>query len=267
MGADAIGGLRPALLAQVKACLEAGMRVPVADQQAEAFLARYPTLKSRIIAFDEVADDDREEILQRCRDGLDLSEQKEKRDREDAEVATVYLHLLCWVIRALAVGVGGAYLFGGLHFGPLELVAAILEPAMGINATDVTCEPGALGLICYLAKFTAHLVGTALWVGLIASPMPAIQRRIGVLEAGSEEAYQQIVEEANTPKSVGGLVGISNTKGGLLSSSEATIETTQGFYRVAGLVGGFDRGTPVYLLHDYLLIGDGSCRKQFVVLN
>lgn len=179
-----------------------------------------------------------------------------------------FLYLSLWLIGALSWIAGGAYLFGYLTVGPLELASALVRFLLGSESALDECS-AASGLasgVCLITWLGGRFLGAVLWVLLLSLPMPFIRRSIKIIELGSEEAYAEYCREQNTPEPLGELVGISNSKGGFLSTSEATIETTRGFYRVAGLVGGFERGAPVYRLHKRLLIGDGYTRKEFLVL-
>lgn len=179
-----------------------------------------------------------------------------------------FLQVLLWLIGALSWIVGGAYLLGYLTVGPLELASALVRFLLGSEPAPGECSAanGLASGVCMITWLGGRFFGAALWMLLLSLPMPFIRRSIKISELGSEEAYAEYCREQNTPEPLGELVGINNSKGGFLSTSEATIETTRGFYRVAGLVGGFERGTPVYRLRKLLLIGDGYARKEFLVL-
>ncbi|CAD0266061.1 hypothetical protein DENIT_70038 [Pseudomonas veronii] len=155
------------------------------------------------------------------------------------------------------------YWFGVINTGPLEWARWAMAPFF---------EPDSVGSQPSIIRVFSAIVGGMLWAGLIAPFVQIVSRRIGILEAGSLEAYEQAEseawEKANTPESLGELVSIQVLKGGFLSSDESIVETTQGFFRVSGKVGGVMKGAPVSQLHGRLTVGEPNVKgRSFTLLD
>ena len=109
------------------------------------------------------------------------------------------------------------------------------------------------------------------WAVLALPWLSYVRYRVGVIEAGSKEAYhrrrREIAERASTPAPAGTLVGVSIAKGGLFSSSESLVETSEGFFRVSGLVNTVKKGEPVFTLGGQLWIGAGTGQKRYTVIS
>lgn len=168
-----------------------------------------------------------------------------------------------WVLSAVVarwglVAVAVLYWVGLVGFSPLDLLP------------EITPEdpPNFMGApLWFMREFMAGIS----W-GLLSIPWVAYVRyRVGVIEAGSEVAYYQQRraehKRASTPTPAGELIAVSISKGGLTSISETLIETTEGFYRVEGLVGTAMKGDPVSLLGGKLLIGTGHKQKRYTVIS
>lgn len=247
---------------QIKAHMCSCTGSPATDEDVEAFLSRNPDVTRRIVAFGEVSEEDLALIELRLRAEAGPGEAKSK----EAELA--WWAIAGFFTRIAAIATLASYAVGFLALGPLEMVDALVKYFTGSNYLPDGCHGAeAIVLPCWMTFVFSRLVGALAWIFSFRVLIEFINRRIGVLEAGSEEAYEQAQSLANKPQLVGNLVGVNNTKGGLLSSSESTIETTEGFHRVAGLAGGLKRGAPIYRVRNRLLIGDGTDQKCYWILD
>lgn len=168
-----------------------------------------------------------------------------------------------WVLSAIVarwglIAVAVLYWVGLVGFSPLDLLP------------EITPEDPPRFMGDPLWFFREAMAGIS-W-GLLSIPwVEYVRYRVGVIEAGSEDAYhQRRLEErrrASTPTPAGDLIAVSISKGGLTSISETLIETTEGFYRVEGLVGTVTKGDPVSLLGGKLLIGTGHKQKRYTVIS
>ncbi|MEA8592259.1 hypothetical protein PZT57_26795 [Pseudomonas aeruginosa] len=247
---------------QIKAHMCSCTGSPATDEDVEVFLSRNPDVTRRIVAFGEVSEEDLALIELRLRAEAGPSKEKSK------EAKLAWWAIAGFFTRIAAIATVASYAVGFLTIGPLELVDALVKYFTGSNYLPDGCSGAeAIVLPCWMTFVFSRLVGALAWVLSFRGLIQFISRRIGVLEAGSEEAYEQALSLANKPQPVGSLVGVNNTKGSFLSSSESTIETTEGFHRVAGLAGGIKRGAPIYRLRNRLLIGDGADQKCFWILD
>lgn len=247
---------------QIKAHMCSYTGSPATDEDVEAFLSRNPDVTRRIVAFGEVSEEDLALIELRLRAEAGPSEAKSK----EAELA--WWAIAGFFTRIAAIATLASYAVGFLAVGPLELVDALVKYFTDSNYLPDGCNGAeAIVLPCWMTFVFSRLVGAFAWIFSFRVLIQFINRRIGVLEAGSEEAYEQAISLANKPQPVGNLVGVNNTKGGFLSSSESTIETTEGFHRVAGLAGGLKRGAPIYRVRNRLFIGDGTDQKCYWILD
>lgn len=172
------------------------------------------------------------------------------------------------VARGALVGVAILYWFGVVGSSPLDLIQWFGRSLAGTSGADTDGQSSVMG---GLFSFAQVLVGGASWL-LFFIPLQEFARyRVGVIEAGSEKAYWQRRREederASTPQPVGLLVSISIAKGGVLSSSETLVETSDGFFRVSGLVDTVKKGVPVFVLGSSLLIGEGDRQRRYTVIS
>lgn len=169
-----------------------------------------------------------------------------------------------WGLVVIAV----LYLLGVVGFSPLDLFEWVGRTLAG------TSDGAAEDLPKYIAgpfSFIHGLIGGASWLLLFLPLREFVRYRVGVIEAGSEEAYRQQIREeaerASTPQPVGVLVSISIAKGGALSSSETLVETSDGFFRVSGLVDTVKKGEPVFVLGSSLMIGEGDRQRRYTIIS
>lgn len=252
------GEVRAKLLEDVQTALSAIGGRPINNEQVKGFLNLHREFQGKIVAADEVSDSDREEIARLYQADLNLLREDKKTDIAELRK----LQLIETLGLTAGIVAAGAYLFGYLNFSVIELAELIVPPL------SRDCGSGwFVDLPCSVLNFMLTVFGGLSWFVLAKTLLGSVDRRIQVLEAGGEEALAAQIEQENTPVSLGTLVGISNSQGGLFSSSQATIETSVGFYRVSGSVGGFARGVPVHQLHGYLLIGEGESPRKFWLLD
>lgn len=163
--------------------------------------------------------------------------------------------------------------FGLIAFGPAEVIEAyVLSPLL----VHMELAPGGQSSqfsnsIELTAQFFRWLVGGGAWMALSLAVGQWAVKRIRIMEAGSVAAYNQRVSDAQELRSrlvpVGNLVGIQISVGGLFSNSQSIVETDQGFYRVAGLVGDRLKGEPVYRRQHDLFIGEEGRRRRLTILD
>ncbi len=163
------------------------------------------------------------------------------------------------LVGRLGAGVAGLlFWFGLIEVTPYSLFSGFLHSALPGQAG---AEPSVF------LELADHFLGGIFWFFAAALWMEYVRYRVGVLEAGSKEAYRlqrrEAAQKAAMPAPVGALVSITPVKGGLLSSSETQVETSEGYFRVSGLVEGVKKGEPVFTLHGYLLVGEGDRQRRF----
>ncbi|WP_036990831.1 hypothetical protein [Metapseudomonas furukawaii] len=158
------------------------------------------------------------------------------------------------------------YWFGVITFGPLELFSLITAPLTQSGDASVSHGGPLSGLFEGLRVF----VGGMLWIALAVPVRAILEERVAILQAGSRAAYKEQLREAerlaNAPQSLGKLVAVTHSKGGFLGRDESLIETSEGFYRVVGLVGGVKKGEPVSRVRDTLQIGSEDAQRQFNII-
>ncbi|HHH9441345.1 TPA: hypothetical protein ACP32N_003284 [Pseudomonas aeruginosa] len=117
-------------------------------------------------------------------------------------------------------------------------------------------------------------LGGALWMACGLPLLSYLYRRGDILRAGGLEACRascrEEEERARTPTPVGTLVNLTISKGGLFSNSTTLVETTEGFFHVAGPISSAEKGAQVYILQPQhlltnLLIGDPANAKRYRV--
>lgn len=169
----------------------------------------------------------------------------------------------CWG----AVGAAVLYWVGVIAVSPLDLAEWIVNAAYGTEVAVEDIHNFIAGPLLFIRELFAGLSWAALgipWVGFI-------RYRVGVIEAGSKEAYhlkvRKAAEDAAKAAPVGLLVGVGISRGGFLSSSETLVETSEGFFRVSGLIRTVKKGEPVFTLGDQLLIGEGNSQKRYTVVS
>ncbi|NMZ71359.1 hypothetical protein SAMN05216370_0124 [Pseudomonas peli] len=195
--------------------------------------------------------------------------EKENGLDEAARASTVEAWVFWLLVSRWALAVTAVlYWLGVVGFSPLDLIEWVGRALYG------TSETAAEDLPKYIAgpyAFIHGLFGGASWLFLFLPLRAFVRYRVGVIEAGSEEAYRQRIREeaerASTPQPVGVLVSISIAKGGALSSSETLVETADGFFRVSGLVDTVKKGEPVFVLGNSLLIGEGDRQRRYTVIS
>ena len=176
-----------------------------------------------------------------------------------------------WVFWALMVRWGfiaAAVLYwtGVINVSPLDFAQWLVSLVSGTRFAEIDPSQFLSGPLTFIHQF----VGGLSWAALMLPWAGYVRYRVGVIEAGSKEAYHQRrreeVERAGKPAPVGFLVGISIARGGFFSSGETLVETSEGFFRVSGLVGTVKKGEPVFKQGSQLLIGaDGGKRRYTVV--
>lgn len=177
-----------------------------------------------------------------------------------------------WVFWSMVVhwgiiGVAVLYWGGLVGFSPLDFIEWIvsrLTDTQGLTEDVPTFMAGPL-------SFMRELVAGVSWAALGLLWLPLVRIRVGIIEAGSVEAYRQRLREdaerTSTPTPVGVLIGVSIAKGGILSSSETLVETSEAFFRVSGLVNTVKKGDPVFTLGSQLLIGVGNGLKRYTLIS
>lgn len=161
------------------------------------------------------------------------------------------------------------YWVGILPTGPLEWLQAIgIVPKLPVNQTPSPVE----GMFQSLNTITAWLFGGASWVALCFFVMGFFKHRIERRFLGSTDAYRAAEEALHlyetTPVPLGDLVDVKVNLGGLLGRDESTIETTKGFFRVAGTVGNVIKGACVTRLDGRLFITSfDEVKKDYVLID
>lgn len=168
-----------------------------------------------------------------------------------------------WILLVLAM----LYWIGLLEFSPLDFVEWIGSLVSDTQFNQIDQSYFLSGPL----MFIRHVVGGLSWAVLVLPWMGYVRYRVGVIEVGSKEAYHQRRREeaelAATPAPVGVLVGMSIAKGGFFSSSETLVETSEGFFRVSGLVGTVKKGEPVFKQGGQLLIGADGAQRRYTVIS
>lgn len=169
-----------------------------------------------------------------------------------------------WILLAVTV----LYWIGIVGYSPLDLIQKVGGWWLDTTAFDPSEMPRfADGPLWFIREFVAGLS----WALLILPFHTFFRYRIGIIEAGSAEAYRQIRREetarASTPTAVGTLLRVSIAKGGILTSSETLIETSEGFFRISGMVDTVKKGDPVFTLGSQLLIGVEGGQKRYPLVS
>lgn len=169
----------------------------------------------------------------------------------------------CWVLGGVAV----LYWIGLLEVSPLDFAEWIGSLVSDTQFNEIDQSSFLSGPLMFIRQF----VGGLSWALLVLPWMGYVRYRVGIIEAGSKEAYHQRrreeAERASQPASVGVLVGMTIAKGGFFSSSETLVETSEGFFRVSGLVGTVKKGEPVFKQGGQLLIGAEGAQRRYTVIS
>ena len=177
-----------------------------------------------------------------------------------------------WVLWALMgrwgfIAAAVLYWVGVINFSPLDLAEWLGGLASGTRVAEVESSQFLSGPL----KFIHRFVGGVSWAALVLPWVGYFRYRVGIIEAGSKEAYHQRrreeAERAAQPAPVGVLVGMSIAKGGFFSSSETLVETSEGFFRVSGLVGTVKKGEPVFKQGGQLLVGAEGTQRRYTVIS
>ncbi|WP_150306325.1 hypothetical protein [Pseudomonas saliphila] len=178
-----------------------------------------------------------------------------------------------WVFWALLVrwglfGMAILYWLGAVGFSPLDFIEWV--GSLLLDSQEISFDDMPRFLVSPLL-FIRELVAGASWALLTLPWLSFVRYRVGIIEAGSKDSYRQrLRDEANrasTPSPAGGLAGMSIVKGGFLSSSETLVETSEGFFRVSGLLATVKKGDPVFTLGSQLLIGAGAGEKRYTIIS
>lgn len=169
----------------------------------------------------------------------------------------------CWGLIGFAV----LYWIGLLGFSPLDFVEWVGSLVSDTQFNEVDQSYFLSGPLAFIR----HFVGGLSWALLVLPWMGYVRYRVGVIEAGSKEAYHQRrreeAERAAQPVPAGVLVGMSIAKGGFFSSSETLVETSEGFFRVSGLMRTVKKGEPVFKQGGQLLIGAEGAQRRYTVIS
>ncbi len=177
-----------------------------------------------------------------------------------------------WVFWALMgrwgfIAAAVLYLIGVISVSPLEFAQWLGSLASGTRVAEVETSQFLSGPLTFIHQ----LVGGLSWAALALPWVGYVRYRVGIIEAGSKEAYHQRrreeAERAAQPAPVGVLVGMSIPKGGFFSSSETLVETSEGFFRVSGLVGTVKKGEPVFKQGGQLLVGAEGAQRRYTVIS
>ncbi|MCF6783712.1 hypothetical protein [Stutzerimonas stutzeri] len=165
------------------------------------------------------------------------------------------------------VGVAVLYWIGLLEFSPLDFLEWVGSLVSDTQFNEVYQSYFLSGPLAFIR----HFVGGLSWAVLVLPWIGYVRYRVGVIEAGSKKAYHQRRREqakrAAQPAPVGVLVGMSIAKGGFLSSSETLVETSEGFFRVSGLMRTVKKGEPVFKQGGQLLIGSEGAQRRYTVIS
>lgn len=168
-----------------------------------------------------------------------------------------------WVLFALAI----LYWAGVIELSPLDFAEWIGSLVSDTQFKEIDESSFLSGPLMFIRQF----VGGLSWALLVLPWMSYVRYRVGIIEAGSKEAYHQRrreeAERAAQPAPVGVLVGMSIAKGGFFSSSETLVETSEGFFRVSGLVGTVKKGEPVFKQGGQLLVGAEGAQRRYTVIS
>lgn len=169
----------------------------------------------------------------------------------------------CWVL----IGAAVLYWIGVLEVSPLDFAEWIGGLGSDTQFKQIDRSSFLSGPLLFMRQFAGGLS----WAVLVLPWMAYVRYCVGVIEAGSKEAYLQRrreeAERAARPAPVGVLVGMTIAKGGFFSSSETLVETSEGFFRVSGLVGTVKKGEPVFKQGGQLLIGAEGVQKRYSVIS
>lgn len=168
-----------------------------------------------------------------------------------------------WVLFVLTM----LYWIGLLEVSPLDFAEWLGSLVSDTQFNEIDQSSFLSGPLMFIRQF----VGGLSWALLVLPWLGYVRYRVGVIEAGSKEAYHQRrreeAERAAQPAPVGVLVGMSIAKGGFFSSSETLVETSEGFFRVSGLVGTVKKGEPVFKQCGQLLIGAEGAQRRYTVIS
>ncbi|WP_073666241.1 hypothetical protein [Pseudomonas aeruginosa] len=169
----------------------------------------------------------------------------------------------CWGLGGVAV----LYWIGLIEISPLDFAEWIGSLVSDTQFKEIDESSFLSGPLMFIRQF----VGGLSWALLVLPWMSYVRYRVGIIEAGSKEAYHQRrreeAERAAQPAPVGVLVGMSIVKGGFFSSSETLVETSEGFFRVSGLVGTVKKGEPVFKQGGQLLVGGEGAQRRYTVIS
>lgn len=169
----------------------------------------------------------------------------------------------CWVLGGVAV----LYWIGLLEVSPLNFAEWIGSLVSDTQFNEIDQSSFLSGPLMFIRQFAGGLS----WALLVLPWLAYVRYRVGVIEAGSKEAYHQRRREeaarAAQPAPVGVLVGMSIAKGGFFSSSETLVETSEGFFRVSGLMRTVKKGEPVFKQGGQLLIGAEGAQRRYTVIS
>lgn len=165
---------------------------------------------------------------------------------------------------------GGAavlYWIGLLELSPLDFIEWIGSLVSDTQFNQIDRSSFLSGPVLFMRQFA----GGVSWALLVLPWLGYVRYRVGIIEAGSKEAYHQRrreeAERAAQPVPVGVLVGMSIAKGGFFSSSETLVETSEGFFRVSGLMRTVKKGEPVFKQGGQLLIGAEGAQRRYTVIS
>lgn len=171
------------------------------------------------------------------------------------------------VVRLALFALAILYWASLIEFSPLDFVEWIGSLVSDTQFNEIDPSSFLSGPLMFIRQF----VGGLSWAVLVLPWMGYVRYRVGVIEAGSKEAYHQRRREeaelAATPAPVGVMVGMTIAKGGFFSSSETLVETSEGFFRVSGLVGTVKKGEPVFKQGGQLLIGAEGAQRRYTVIS
>ncbi|EPQ6932437.1 hypothetical protein ACUVZD_000080 [Pseudomonas aeruginosa] len=173
-----------------------------------------------------------------------------------------------WVFWALMgrwgfIAAAVLYWIGLISVSPLDFAQWLGSLVSGTRFGEVEPSQFLSGPLTFIHQF----VGGLSWAVLVLPWMGYVRYRVGIIEAGSKEAYHERRREEAKPAPVGVLVGMSIAKGGFFSSNETLVETSEGFFRVSGLVSTVKKGEPVHKLGGQLLIGAEGGQKRYTVIS
>ncbi|MCK9709851.1 hypothetical protein [Pseudomonas syringae] len=191
----------------------------------------------------------------------DVSEEQQSAEVnliKDFDRAHMMLMGICGILPFL-------YWIGVINTGPLEWWQAV----SAVSKPDAVADRSIFELGGVFASFAAYMVGGFGWLGISGACVWPFKRRLMAFFMGSEKALdtaeRQQYEAATTPIPRGQLVDVKLLPGGFLGSDQSVMSTTQGLFRVLGVVSDVAQGATVTELNGYMHVeaSNGFAAKSY----